>query len=1671
MAKRKSLNRVSRRYSKRRSVDSIGSGHLDPDTSIVDEEQTLWWNNLEENTFPPHSMIHSENETPRMLRSNSKIDTSQSSDPTGWWKNLNSDSEPIASKSSRRSAAIVESRMLQISTSETSESEKELNLRKRKVRLKASNRKSINNAFANALNDPEATMPLKTRMKQVRSEVHIDSDSESFQGRSQENEEDSNSSPTSKILKLKPSIRTRRGGDGMKDQNAFQDVLTEDNVLNASTAKTSVAFEKESSQRSMHRNINMSKDHIDQRKSIRSPQTMPSILRTRKSGGMKDQTAFQDVPLEDDVLNDSTAEKSVAFEKESSQRSMHQNINTSKDHIDDQRKSIRALEDIETGSLTPNVKKAVPENNVEIESSDESIIIPRQHLKFMSRFMQRARKSIGKNVFADVLVYDSNASSSTSIPNKENNIHRSSIRKSPRLSLNKSKKQQSDVSVQDKDNIESNLSSLSFDNDESRGTKKSIFFKPKSRILTRFRKRSTNPFEEILEQGNISDRRSNVSFEDNCASSERETTRRINQERESLATQKNPQSGKCSTTNEEDSYEIFLEVSSNAEKNRSKEANILSEDENKLLENSDLNNASKSVSRKSVIAKSSEEKISNLKFIREKTLKEIACANAISPIGRLSTNVVIQDASDDSHADIDVEHVHSSESSSDKEARLTRNNLRIRSETPVNIEVREANDNLHNDANREHDSSMLKRSSKLTPSKETRLTRNSLRIRSETPVNIEVREANDNLHNDANREHDSSMLKRSSKLTPSKETRLTRNSLRIRSETPVNIEVREANDNLHNDANREHDSSMLKRSSKLTPSKETRLTRNSLRIRSETPVNIEVREANDNLHNDANREHDSSMLKRSSKLTPSKETRLTRNSLRIRSETPVNIEVREANDNLHNDANREHDSSMLKRSSKLTPSKETRLTRNSLRIRSETHVNIEVREANDNLHNDANREHDSSMLKRSSKLTPSKETRLTRNSLRIRSETPVNIEVREANDNLHNDANREHDSSTLKRSSKLTPNKEARLTRNSLRNRSETSKPANIEIHEDINNSRNDANSEHDSNMFEQLSKSTPSKEGRLMRNSSRNQSETLKPMSKNTEVSKLSMNLISNDDKDNNINVDSETSTDSTVYLITRADIHSEDNTNTGTQKSTSLSIEKEITDDEDAEPATQTIHRNSPSTKSGTSSKVVNRSKISKSMSKNMETSKRSTNLIADIEEDNNVNADSKTSDSISHTIMRADIRSKDNTNMGTQKSTSLSIEKEITDDEDAEPATQTIHRNSPMTKSGTSSKVVNRSKILKSTSKNMETSKRSTNLIADIEEDNNVNVDSEISDSISHTITRADTHSKDNTNIGTQKSTNLSIEKEITDDEDAEPATQTIQRNSLTKPGTSKTINRQSVQNSNRTSIEDREIAHRQKSLGKSQNYRNTPTKSSSKDISSNKQSSSKTLNKIDDFFVKIKETSAKQLSECAQKSPVFDSEKMKKIKMELEKLKSREMAAMKRNSTDKKASAVKKETVKCFIPEQDTKKKKPLMNSTKVVDKAFLVNGKVYRPPRLPRPKHWATDRLYKFLWKRLEPKYKLATRVKSEKFVQELATVVTTIERRKNYENYKTELKALMKEMTRLKIINTRMDFYHFCQDFLPYEFRIKVIPMTLPGNKSNIPFDPENVHTPLLDTE
>ncbi|XP_043686451.1 putative uncharacterized protein DDB_G0282133 [Vespula pensylvanica] len=135
----------------------------------------------------------------------------------------------------------------------------------------------------------------------------------------------------------------------------------------------------------------------------------------------------------------------------------------------------------------------------------------------------------------------------------------------------------------------------------------------------------------------------------------------------------------------------------------------------------------------------------------------------------------------------------------------------------------------------------------------------------------------------------------------------------------------------------------------------------------------------------------------------------------------------------------------------------------------------------------------------------------------------------------------------------------------------------------------------------------------------------------------------------------------------------------------------------------------------------------------------------------------------------------------------------------------------------------------------------------------------------------------------------------------------------------------------------------------------------------------------------------------------------------------------------------------------------------------VNKAYIVNGEIYKRPKLPRPKYWVTDRLYRFLWKIMEPKCKLLTRVQSEKFVQELSNIVSVITKAKKYKNYETILNTLMKKMANLGIIRTRNDFYNFCYDFLPYEFRIKVVPMILPGNVRNIPYDPETLNKSLLE--
>ncbi|XP_053980303.1 dentin sialophosphoprotein-like [Hylaeus volcanicus] len=214
------------------------------------------------------------------------------------------------------------------------------------------------------------------------------------------------------------------------------------------------------------------------------------------------------------------------------------------------------------------------------------------------------------------------------------------------------------------------------------------------------------------------------------------------------------------------------------------------------------------------------------------------------------------------------------------------------------------------------------------------------------------------------------------------------------------------------------------------------------------------------------------------------------------------------------------------------------------------------------------------------------------------------------------------------------------------------------------------------------------------------------------------------------------------------------------------------------------------------------------------------------------------------------------------------------------------------------------------------------------------------------------------------------------------------------------------------------------------------------------------SSTSQRNIKDFF---------QVEKSLPASQVFaDKQKLEEVKMKMEILKERVLAAMKPIQKNPEPRVLSQG----LKPNNVAKAKKS--TQTKEINKAFLVNGKVYKVPRLARPKPWITNRLYKFLWKKMNSKYGPNTRVVSEKFVRQLSEITTLIEKRKLYSKYESELLALMKEMARLNIIETRLDFYHFCQDFLPYELRFKMVPMLLPGNKRNIPYDPDKVYEPLL---
>ncbi|KAE8745226.1 hypothetical protein FOCC_FOCC008016 [Frankliniella occidentalis] len=101
---------------------------------------------------------------------------------------------------------------------------------------------------------------------------------------------------------------------------------------------------------------------------------------------------------------------------------------------------------------------------------------------------------------------------------------------------------------------------------------------------------------------------------------------------------------------------------------------------------------------------------------------------------------------------------------------------------------------------------------------------------------------------------------------------------------------------------------------------------------------------------------------------------------------------------------------------------------------------------------------------------------------------------------------------------------------------------------------------------------------------------------------------------------------------------------------------------------------------------------------------------------------------------------------------------------------------------------------------------------------------------------------------------------------------------------------------------------------------------------------------------------------------------------------------------------------------------------------------------YRPPKRVKPRPYVTDKMYKFLEKKLKDKFGLEARIKAEDFVAVLCNLVQNTIKEKNKNKYHKMVFKLRSEMVKLGLIRTQFDYHLFIEDYLPDAFRVKSIP-------------------------
>lgn len=119
----------------------------------------------------------------------------------------------------------------------------------------------------------------------------------------------------------------------------------------------------------------------------------------------------------------------------------------------------------------------------------------------------------------------------------------------------------------------------------------------------------------------------------------------------------------------------------------------------------------------------------------------------------------------------------------------------------------------------------------------------------------------------------------------------------------------------------------------------------------------------------------------------------------------------------------------------------------------------------------------------------------------------------------------------------------------------------------------------------------------------------------------------------------------------------------------------------------------------------------------------------------------------------------------------------------------------------------------------------------------------------------------------------------------------------------------------------------------------------------------------------------------------------------------------------------------------------------------------------RQPKFPKFDKFCNKNFYKYLLVKMENKYGIKTNRKVVELAKKISEIVDNI--KSVSKNEKTVINNFKTLLFRKKVIRTHIEFFHFCQKFLPFQFVSKAVPMIQPMNMPTAEFDWEKICDPI----